>query len=263
MLTPLILAVALTGQHHAHHPAAHAGGHVGGHIAGGFGGHPFGPMGAAMQHQIMQEVLQHQFQMQQQHLAQQAHHAAMIRQDMPHLEAWFSRTNYDGRHMGDLRFHHNRLGPEAFWRLARQHREIDKLLAALREEKALLPRDSPEGRLARVKTRHEMWDLMAESRFNAYLRERKFDHEHWESLRFYYQRLGPDSFWRIARDHRELDPLRTALSVELRRALLDGLEEPPKLDPAGMPREDTKPLGTGLIEISPVETKHGKTTNGP
>ena len=163
--------------------------------------------------------------MQQQRQQQYQQHVAMINQDLPHVEAHFKEMRFDPKYWEDLRYHHNRLGVETFWRLARKHREIDKLLAALREEKAQLRLDSTEGRLARLKARHETWDLLAESRFFAFLKERKFDHKHWESLRYYYERLGADTFWRLAREHREFEPFRLALSAELRRKLLAGLEE--------------------------------------
>jgi hypothetical protein len=132
-------------------------------------------------------------------------------------------------------------------------------LAALKEEKGQLRFDSTEGRMARLKARRETWDILAESRFFAYLKERKFDHKHWESLRSYYERLGSDTFWRLTREHRDLEPLRLALSTELRRKLLASLED----EEGPQPSQVAKPLHRGLIEISPVEYKVGKTTDGP
>ena len=113
--------------------------------------------------------------------------------------------------------------------------------------------------MARLKARHETWDILAESRFFAYLKERKFEHKHWESLRSYYERLGPETFWRLTREHRELEPFRLALSTELRRKLLADLED----EQGPEPSQVAKPLHRGLIEISPVEYKVGKTTDGP
>jgi hypothetical protein len=82
-----------------------------------------------------------------------------------------------------------------------------------------------KGRLARLKARHGSWDILAETRFFGFLKERKIDHKYWENLRTYYERLGVDSFWRLAREHREFDPFRAALSAELRRKLLANLDE--------------------------------------
>jgi hypothetical protein len=64
-----------------------------------------------------------------------------------------------------------------------------------------------------------------DSRFFGFLKERKIDHKYWENIRTYYERLGVDSFWRLARERREFDPFRAALSAELRRKLLANLDE--------------------------------------
>jgi hypothetical protein len=156
----------------------------------------------------------------------------MVKHDLPRLENYFNehwryKRDFDPKWWKDLRFHHHRLGVETFWRLARKHKEIDKLLAALREEK-VLREDSAEGRLGRVRARHEIWDLLAESRFSAYCKERRFDRQYWESLRRYYELLGSERFWLIARDHRELEELRFELSAEFRRKLLSELDETPR-----------------------------------
>ena len=265
MLNTLMLALALVGQQHpaAHqsggHPSAHVGGVHTGAVGGHPGVHPGGHAAAAMEHQVMQDILHHEALMQQQRQQQYQHHVVLINQDLPRVEIHFKEMKYDRKYWADLRHHHNRLGVEAFWRLARRHREIDKLLAALREEKAQLRPDSTEGRLARLKARHESWDLLAESRFFGFLKERKFEHTYWESLRYYYERLGADSFWRLARERREFEPFRLALSAELRRKLLASLEE----ETGSEVRPGAKPVRPGLIEISPVEYKVGKTTDSP
>ena len=226
MLNTFVLALALVGQRPpAHHSGGHAGGHLGGVHVGGAAGHPSGHAAAAMEHQVMQDILHHEAQIQQQHQQQYQQHVAMINQDLPHLTSHFKEMRFEQKHWEELRHHHNRLGVDTFWRLARKHREIDKLLAVLREEKGPSRFDSTEGRLARLKARHDTWDILAESRFFAYLKERKFEHRHWESLRSYYERLGPETFWRLTREHREFEPFRLALSTELRRKLLASLDE--------------------------------------
>jgi hypothetical protein len=261
MLNTLVLTLALVGQQHPapHHSGGHPSGHGGGVHAGAVGVHPSGHAAAAMEHQVMHDILQHEALMQQQRQQHHQQHMAVINQDLPNVEAHFRKMKFDPKYWADLRYHHNRLGVEAFWRLARKHGEVDRLMAALREEKAQLRLDSTEGRLARLKAMHETWDLLAESRFFAFLKERKFDHRYWDSVRYYYERLGGDSFWRLAREHREFEPFRLALSAELRRKLLASLEE--ETGPVPMP--GAKPGRPGLIEISPTEYKVGKTTDSP
>jgi hypothetical protein len=264
MLTALVISMALVGQHpaahpSAGHPAAHPSGHVGGAHAGAVGAHTGGHAAAAMQHQVMQDIVQHEAHMQQQRQLQHQQHVAMVNRDLPNVEAYFKQQRFDRKYWDDLRHHHQRLGVDTFWRLARKHREIEKLLAALREEKTQLRFDSTEGRLARLKASHETWDLLAESRFFAFLKERKFDHAYWESIRLYYERLGADKFWLIAREHREFEPFRLALSTELRRKLLAGLDD--ETGPGPIP--GARPGSPSLIEISPVEYKRGKTTGDP
>ncbi len=261
MLNIFAFALALVGQHpEAHQSGGHSiSAHVGGVHVGGAAAHPSGHAAAAMEHQVMQDILHHEAQIQQERQQAYQQHVSMIRQDLPHLISYSKEMRFEQKHWENLRYHHNRLGVETFWRLARKYREIDKLLAALREEKALLGLDSTEGRLARLKARRDTWDILAESRFFAYLKERKFDHRHWESLRSYYERLGPDTFWRLTREHRELEPFRLALSTELRRKLLASLEE----ETGPQPIQGAKPLHSGLIEISPAEYKVGKTTDNP
>jgi hypothetical protein len=259
MLNTLVLALDLVGQHPAaHQPGGHSIGHVGGVHAGTVGVHPGVHAAAAVERQVMLDIVHHEAVMQQQRQQQYQQHVAIIKQDLPHLEAHFKAIKIDARYLPDLRHHHHRLGVETFWRLARKHREIDKLLAALREEKALLRLDSTEGRLARLKARHETWDLLAESRFFAFLKERKFDHKYWESIRLYYERLGADKFWRLAREHRGYEPFRLALSTELRRKLLASVAE----ETGQEPMLGAKPDRPGLIEISPAHYKVGKTTDG-
>ena len=260
MLNIFVLMLMLVGQHPpAHQSGGHPSGHVGVVHAGGAGGHPSGHVAAAMEHQVMQDILHHEAYLQTQRQQQYQQHVAMIKQDLPHLTSHFKEMRFEPKHWDELRRHHNRLGVETYWRLARKHREIDKLLAALREEKALSRLDSTEGRLARLKARHETWDILAESRFFGYLKERKFDHRHWESLRSYYERLGPDTFWRLTREHRELEPFRLALSTELRRKLLASLDE--EIGPQSI--REAKPPQTGLVEISPAAHEVGKTTESP
>jgi hypothetical protein len=262
MLSVLTLALAITGQHPNTHPS---GGHAGGHAAGGHigatGGHPAGPHAAAMEHQVMQDIAQHEAYMHQQRQLQHQHHVAAINQDMPRVEAHFKEMRFDHKHWDELRRHHGRLGVETFWRLARRHKEIDKLLAALREEKGYLREDSTGARLARLKAKRETWDILAESRFFAFLKERGFEHRYWENLRFYYERLGAERFWRLARDHREFEPFKLALSAELRRKLLEGLDEQPASPPRTEPIVRAKTIKAGMIEISPSEYKVGKTTD--
>jgi hypothetical protein len=260
VLNTFVLALAFVGQHQtAHHSGGHSSGHLGGVHVGGAAGHPAGHAAAAMEHQVMQEIVQHEAAIRQQLQQEHVYHVAMINQDLPHLKSHFKEMRFEQKHWEDLRHHHNRLGVETFWRLARRHREIDKLLAALKEEKDHLRGDSTEGRLARLKARHETWDILAESRFFSYLKERRFEHRHWESLRTYYERLGPETFWRLTRTHRELEPFRSALSAELRRKLLTSLEE----EEAPQPSQVAVPLHRGMIEISPSDYKIGKTTDGP
>jgi hypothetical protein len=259
MLNTLVLALAVVGQHEAaHQSGGHPSGHIGGVHVGAAGVHPGMHAAAAMEHQVMQDIVHHEAVMQQQRQQQYQQHVAMIKQDLPNVEAHLKSMKYDPKYWADLRYHHNRLGVDTFWRLARRHGEIDKLLAALREEKALLRLDSTEGRLARLKARHESWDILAESRFFAFLKERKFDHRYWESLRLYYERLGAGTFWGLAREHMEFEPFRLALSAELRRKLLASLEEEtvPEL------MSGARPGRPGLIEISPTEYKVGKTSDG-
>jgi hypothetical protein len=196
--------------------------------------------------------------MQQLHQQQYQQHLITVKQDLPRLEAHFKNMRFDPKYWAELRHHHHRLGVDTFWRLARRHREIDKLFPALREEKALSRLYSTEGRLARLKARHESWDLLAESRFFAFLKERKIEHKYWESLRRYYELLGVDPFWRLARAHSEFEPFRLALSTELRRKLLASLGE--DTGPAALP--GAKPGRPGLIEISPAEYKIGKRIHG-
>jgi hypothetical protein len=260
MLNAFVLALGLVGQHPmAHHSSGHAGSHIGGVHVGGAAGHPGGHAASAMEHQVMQDIVQHEAAIRQQRQQEYQHHVAMINQDLPRLRSHFQEMRFEQRHWEELRHHHDRLGVDTFWRLARKHREIDKLLAALKSEKGQVKSDSTEGRMARLKARHETWDILAESRFFAYLKERKFEHKHWESLRSYYERLGSDTFWRLTREHRDLEPLRLALSTELRRKLLASLED----EEGPQPSQVAKPLHRGLIEISPVEFKVGKTTDGP
>jgi hypothetical protein len=259
MLNTLVLSLALVGQHHPapHQSGVHPSGHGGGIHAGAVSVHPGSHAAAALEHQVMHDILQHEALMQQQRQQHHQQHMAAINQDLPNVEAHFRRMKFDPKYWADLRYHHNRLGVEAFWRLARKHGEIDRLMSALRQEKAQLRLDSTEGRLARLKAMHETWDLLAESRFFGFLKERKFEHRYWESVRYYYERLGGDSFWRLAREHREFEPFRLALSAELRRKLLAGLEEE-----TGSERTSAAKLGRpGLIEISPAEYKVGKTTD--
>ena len=262
MLNSLVLAMALVGQQHqsahpaAGHPAGHPSGHVGGVHAGAVGVHPGGHAAAAMEHQVMQAIVQHEAHMVQQRQMQYQQHVATVNHDLPNVEDYFKKQRFDRRYWDELRHHHSRLGVEPFWRLARRHREIERLLAALREEKTHVRQDSTEGRLARLKAKHETWDLLAESRFFAFLKERKFDHRYWESMRLYYERLGADRFWLLARDHREFEPFRLALSTELRKQLLAGLD----VDTRPEPTPTAKPNSSGMIEISPVEYKSGKTS---
>jgi hypothetical protein len=153
------------------------------------------------------------------------------------------------------------LGVEAFWRLARKYKDIEKLLAALKEES--LPLDSTRGRLARAKHRQEEWEAVALradiSRLEAHLRELRFEARHWDIVRYYHDRLGMEKFWRIAREYRDIERLRAALRRELRQELLAALDDRAE----GRFAPDPKDLArTGLIEISPPEYKHGKTTDG-
>jgi hypothetical protein len=267
MLSVLTLALAITGQHPNPHPSGgHAGGHAaGGHTAGvhlgGAGGHPGGPHAAAMEHQVMQDIAQHEAYIQQQRHLQHQQHMAAINHDLPRVEAHLKEMRFDHKHWDELRHHHSRLGVETFWRLARRHREIDKLLAALREEKGNLREDSTAARLARLKARRETWDILAESRFFAFLKERGFEHRNWENLRFYYERLGAERFWRLARDRQEFEPFKLALSAELRRKLLEGLDEQPAKPIRNEPIARAKTVSSGMIEISPSKYKVGKTTD--
>jgi hypothetical protein len=247
--------------HNGGHVAAGGSVHNRGHVAGSAVGHRGGASTAAVEHQIARDVVKRQQAMREHH----DRHEAMVKKDLPRLEAHLKERMYERRHWEDLRRHHHRLGPEAFWRLALRHREIDSLLAALREEKAELRYDSTAARLARVKARHEMWDNLAESRFNAYFEERTFDRRYWDSLRFYHERLGSDTFWRLAHENNEIDQFRVALSTELRLELSDALAEGPApvSAPVSAPREVAKQSPGGLIEISPNEYKQGKTTDDP
>jgi hypothetical protein len=235
-MNALALMLMVLGQHHPAAAGHHAGGHfAGAHVSGGHvsGGHAaVAGAHAAMESHIAHEALQQQAVIQHQREERIAHHEAMVKQDLPRLENYFNlhwryKRDFDPKWWKDLRFHHHRLGVEAFWRLARKHKDIDKLLAALREEK-VLREDSVEGRLGRIRARHEMWDLLAESRFEAYCRERTFDRQFWESLRRYCELLGPELFWRIAHEHREIEKLRFELSAEFRRKLLSELDEAPR-----------------------------------
>ena len=318
MLTPLVLAVALSGQHHGAagggvhmggnvaagggmhngghvaagggvhnggHVAAgggvhnggraaaggsvHNGGHVapggsvhnGGHVAGSAVAHRGGASNAAVEHQIARDVVKRQQAMREHH----ERHEAMVKKDLPKLEAHLKERMYERRHWEDLRRHHHRLGPDAFWRLALRHREIDALLAALNAEQAELRYDSTAARLARVRARHQMSDALAVSRFSAYVQERMFERRHWDSLRFYHDRLGSDTFWRLAHENNEIDQFRVALSTELRLELMAALDEgvAPVATPVSAPREVAKQSPGGLIEISPNEYKQGKTTGDP
>jgi len=83
---------------------------------------------------------------------------AMVRQDLPRVEAHFQQMKWDHRHWEPLRRYHGRLGPKAFWRLARKYKDIERLLAALKEEAQ--PRDSTRGRLARGRTAREEWEVV-------------------------------------------------------------------------------------------------------
>jgi len=115
-------------------------------------------------------------------------------------------------------------------------------------------------RLNRAITR---WHLLAEewqaaalradiARLEAWQRERRFDHRHWDMLRYYHDRLGLERFWRLAREHSEFDDLTLALRSELRRELMTALEESADAGPA--PRQKAL-AGTGLIEIGATEDK--------
>jgi hypothetical protein len=188
-------------------------------------------------------------------------HAIAIRNDLPRVEAHFREMRFDRRYWEALRRYHFRLGVDAFWRLARLHRnDIEKLLAALKEES--LPRDSTRARLGRMRTQQDAIEaaaLRAEiSRLDAYLRERKFDQRHWDSLRYYHDRLGMETFWRLAREHQEFEEFRLALSRELRLELLIAMEDPAEARSAP---EQKAPAVSGLIEISPTDYKRGKTTD--
>jgi len=169
---------------------------------------------------------------------------------------------WDHKHWEALRGYHGRLGPESFWRLAGKYKDIERLLAALKEE--ALPRDSARGRLARVRTEREEWEAAALhadiARLEAWLRERRFEHRHWDRLRYYHDWLGLETFWRLAREHREFDDLTLALRGELRHELLMSLEESGEANSA----PGRKALaGTGLIEIGATEDKPRKTTDSP
>jgi hypothetical protein len=203
---------------------------------------------------------------QQQREQQYKIHVAMVNQDLPHLHNYFKEMRFERKHQDDLRHHHHRLGVDTFWRLARKHKEIDKLLAALRDEK--VPSNDPEERrLARLKARRETWDVLEDSRFTAYLKERRFDREHWERLRHYHDWLGVEPFWRLARAHKDIEQFRLALSTEFRRMLLDGLDDDTKTSQGARPvvtgSQAAKPVISGLIEIAPNEYKTGKTTDSP
>ena len=195
MLITLTLAVTLLGQQH--HQAAHpATTHPAAAMA-----HPSGHV-AAVEHQVMHEIAGQQAAMQQ----QQQQHMAMVRQDLPHVEAHFREMKFDHRHWDEIRRYHERLGVDAFWRLARKHKDIEKLLAALKEE--ALPLDSARRRLGVVERRHEEWEAAALradiARLEAYLQEMKFDRRHWDMLRYYHDRLGIERFWRLAREYEKI-----------------------------------------------------------
>jgi hypothetical protein len=210
MLNTLMFVVAFVGQHHVP-------GHSGHH---GMAAHPGMGGNAALEHQIMQDMRNYEMSMQQQRQQEYQHHIFLVNQDRPRVENHLKKMNYDRKYWSQLSLHHKRLGVETFWRLARTHKEIDKLLTALKEERAW-EHNSTGDRLSRLKARRESWDLLAESRFFTYLKERKFDHKHWENLRFYYERLGPETFWRVAKDHKEHEPFKHALSIALRQKLLE------------------------------------------
>jgi hypothetical protein len=127
-------------------------------------------------------------------------------------------------HWEDLWRHHERIGVEAFWRLAHTHNDIEKLMGAL--EKAARPqprRDWAMARLeqvyARDKVREE--ELVRDDRLRreAHFRTMEFERDHYEAPRRYHRQLGPDTFWRLVREYGGIAELLAAMRVELRREL--------------------------------------------
>ena len=221
-------------------------------------GHPAGAHVAAAEHHVAVDIMRHQMELQ----ARYEQHAIAIRNDLPRVERHFREMRFDRKHWEELRRYHHRVGVGAFWRLAHRHKDIEKLLAALKEES--LPRDSTRARLGRVRTQQEALEAAAlrvdTARLEDYLRERGFDHRHWDRLRFYHDRLGMETFWRLAQEHREFEQLRLALSREMRLGLLLATEDPTEARSA----PEAKPsAGRGLIEIAPTDYKRGKTTDNP
>jgi hypothetical protein len=171
--------------------------------------------------------------------------------------------NFDRRYWEVLRREHHRIGVEDFWRIARKHKDIERLLQALRDEAG--PHDSTRARLARVHARAESLEAVAlradYARLEAYFQERRFDRRHWTDLCYYHDRLGRKNFWRLAERHRDIEELRLALRSELRHELLIALEQPME---SGMRAPLQGEAGAGLIEIVvPAEdNRRGRATAG-
>jgi hypothetical protein len=239
MLNTILLSLALVSQHRTEgHPASMAG-HPTGHT-GMVGVH------STMHQQVMQDVAQHEA------MVQERHHeyALGISRDMPHLQQHFRDMHFDPRHWETMQHHHYRLGVNAFWRLAHRHKDIEQLLRALKEERSQIGNDTL-ARMARIKAQRETWDILAERRFEGYLRELQFEQRHWETLRYYRHQLGADRFWQLAHEGQDVEKLKLALSADLRQALLVSIDEV-------TPEPILTPTSPGLIEITPTTTK-GKT----